>query len=107
MQDIEELQRLLDAGGDITAKNLLGQTMHDVATEKECFSSLAWLEKVAAAAQKYLDDNEAIPSAIAENLGAVIKASSPSVRKSVRAVMAVGRLSRLSRLSTTALPGAK
>ena len=71
---------------------------------KECFSSLAWLEKVAAAAQKYLDDNEAIPNAIAENLGAVIKASSPSVRKSVRAVMAVGRLSRL---STTALPGAK
>ena len=75
---------MLDAGGDITARNLLGQTMHDVATEKECFSSLAWLEKVAAAAQKYLDDNEAIPNAIAENLGAVIKASSLSVRNFMR-----------------------
>ena len=36
---IDELQQLVDEGGDITAKNGLGQTMYEVATEKQKWRS--------------------------------------------------------------------
>jgi hypothetical protein len=94
-ENVDELQRLLDEGGDITKRNALGQTMYEVASFHKKWKSVSWLDSVAAAAQRYIEDNgDTLSAPMRAKVGEVIAVASPQVRVAAKAAIAAGRLGR-------------
>ena len=93
-QDISELNRLLDAGADITARNGQGQTMVEVAQERGKDKTVSWLEHVAGAAKTYAQHNRRSKlMSIDQGVDEVLKATvAKQPRVAAKAVMAIGRM---------------
>jgi len=93
-QDISQLNRLLDAGADITARNGQGQTMVEVAQERGKDKTVSWLEHVAGAAKTYAQHNRRSKlMSIDQGVDEVLKATvAKQPRVAAKAVMAIGRM---------------
>lgn len=94
-QDITELNRLMNAGGDITARNGQGQTMAEVARERDKMRTVEWLEHVAGAATEYLTKNR---RSKLENIDKGVDDLRAAIRKpkvAAKAVLAMGWMAKL------------
>jgi len=95
-QDISELNRLMNAGGDITARNGQGQTMAEVARERGKMKTVEWLEHVAGAATEYLVKNRRSKlESISKDVDELVKAAATQKpRVAAKAVLALGRMGK-------------